>query len=101
MTGTPSQIEWAERLKPLVSAEFDRVAEALRAAGGKQTPQDRQDTDAILEILYEKRAAVLAHDQAGYFIHDWPEAGDRVRRLILEDARVQAIQSARNARRIV
>ena len=31
LTGTPSQIEWAEEIKPRVSAEFDRVS---RPSGG-------------------------------------------------------------------
>src|SRR6516162_8758435 len=29
MTGTASQIEWAEQIKPRVDAEFDRVAKAV------------------------------------------------------------------------
>jgi hypothetical protein len=30
MTGTASQIEWAEQIRPRVEAEFHRVAGALR-----------------------------------------------------------------------
>ena len=31
MTGTPSQIEWAEQIKRQVNAEFDRVANAFKS----------------------------------------------------------------------
>jgi hypothetical protein len=37
MTGTASQIEWAEQIKPRVNAEFDRVAKvscATNASAG-------------------------------------------------------------------
>jgi hypothetical protein len=46
MTGTPTQIEWAEQIKRRVSAEFDRVANALKEAAGSRSPQDRMDTGA-------------------------------------------------------
>ena len=41
MTGTANQIEWAERIKAQVGAEFDRVAKALEGAAGKQAERDR------------------------------------------------------------
>lgn len=44
MTGTPSQIEWAEQIKPRVNAEFDRVSKALKVAASKQAEQNRMDT---------------------------------------------------------
>jgi hypothetical protein len=91
MTGTPSQIEWAELIKPRVSAEFDRVAKALK--GAANTP----DTRAVIAILEEKRAEVMAKDHAGYFIRDWQELRDQVRRMIGQDSRYQAIK-ARQAR---
>src|ERR1700686_1899895 len=56
MTGTPSQIEWAERIKPQVSAEFDRVAKALSRTSIHQQEQDRLDAQAVGAILEEKRA---------------------------------------------
>jgi hypothetical protein len=93
MTGTPSQIEWAERIKPRVNAEFDRVAKALREAA-----TNRGDTQALIAILEEKRAEVMARDQAGYFIRDWQELRDQVRQMIRQDARYQAIK-ARKAER--
>jgi hypothetical protein len=92
LTGTPAQIEWAERIRPLVDTEFDRVANALKGAASP-------DTDAVIAILEEKRHEVMARDQAGYFIHDWQELNDQVRQMIGQDARFQAIQARRAAQR--
>ena len=78
MTGTPSQIELAEQIKPRVNAEFDRVAEAFRTVACKQAAQDRKDTCAIIQILEEKRAEVMAIEHAGYFIRTWRELNDQV-----------------------
>jgi hypothetical protein len=99
MTGTPSQIEWAELIKPRVSAEFDRVAKALTAAASKQAEQNRLDTMAVIAILEEKRLEVMANDQAGYFIRDWQELKDQVRQMIAQDSRYQAIKARKAARR--
>jgi hypothetical protein len=66
MTGSESQIEWAERIKTSVRAEFDRVAKALRIAADRQQGQDQLDTLAIIAILEDKRVEVLANEQAGY-----------------------------------
>ena len=41
MTGTPSQIEWAEQIKLRIDAEFDRVASTLMAAASTQMDLDR------------------------------------------------------------
>ena len=101
MTGTPSQIEWAEQIKPRAGADFDRVAMALSAAAGNHTGQDRIDAQAVIAILQEKRAEVMAIDQAGYFIRNWQELSDQVRRMIGQDSRYQAIQINRAARRQV
>ena len=90
MTGTPSQIEWAEQIRPRVDAEFDRVANAL--AG---TARDSAVTGALIAILEEKRAEVMANDHAGYFIRDWQELSGKVRQMIGEDARFQAIRARR------
>ena len=98
MTGTASQIEWAEQIKPRVDAEFDRVAGTLQATARDQTEQDRVDTLAIVAILEEKRVEVMAKDQAGYFIRDWQELTDQVRRMIAQDPRFQAIKAKREAR---
>ena len=99
MTGTPSQIEWAEQIKPRVSAEFERVAKAFEAAASKQAEGDRADTKAVIAILEEKRAEVMAKDQAGYFIRDWQELRDQVRQMIAQDPRYQAIKADKAARR--
>ena len=96
MTGTPSQIEWAERIKPQVAAEFDRVAAAFQAVAGNQSESGRARTQAILAILEEKRAEVMGRRQAGYFIRNWQEIGGRVRQMLLQDARYQSIRSNRH-----
>ena len=97
LVGTSSQIEWAELIKPRVNAEFDRVANAFAAAASKQQPSERADTYAVIAILEEKRAEEMAKDQAGYFIRNWQELTDQVRRIISLDSRYQAIKSHRKA----
>jgi len=92
MTGTANQIEWAEQIRARVALEFDRVAKALEAAAGNQTEPDRTSTRAVIEILEDKRAEVMAKDQAGYFIVEWQELRDQVRQLIARDARYQGIR---------
>ena len=99
MTGTASQIEWAERIRPRVNAEFDRVAKAFQGIAGHQNEQDRIDTEAILAILEEKRVEVMAHDRAGYFVRDWQELRDQVRQMVAGDARYQEIKANRRTRR--
>jgi hypothetical protein len=99
LTGTVNQIEWAVQIRERVNGEFDRVAQALTSAAAKQTDQDRADTQAIIAILEEKRAEVLARTKAGYFIHDWQELSDQVRLMILRDARYLAIKNSKAARR--
>ena len=84
MTGTANQIEWAVQIKTRVAAEFDRVAQALEAA---------QADRGVLEILEDKRAEVMARDEAGYFIVEWQELRDQVRLLIGRDPRFQAIKA--------
>jgi hypothetical protein len=99
LTGTASQIEWAEQIRPRVEQEFDRVANALRKVALRQAPQSRAETGMLLAILEEKRAEIMAQDQAGYFIRDWQELDGRVRQLIAKDPRYQAIQAGRAARK--
>ena len=36
MSGTASQVEWAERIKRQVNTEFDRVAASFRSLAAKQ-----------------------------------------------------------------
>ena len=91
MTGTANQIELAEQIKARVASEFDRVARALQGASG-----DRQRTHALIGILEEKKAEVMAKDQAGYFIVEWQELRDQVRLLIAKDSRYQAIKAGKS-----
>ena len=95
MTGTASQIEWAEQIRPRVDAEFTRVASAFHAKALLQTDAARADTLAVIAILEEKRNEVMKNDFAGYFIRDWQELTDQVRRMIFNDPRYQAIKSGR------
>ena len=97
MTGTASQVEWAELIKRRVNDEFDRVARAFRTAAGKQSEARRADTEAILAILEDQRAGVMRREEAGYFIRDWQEMGDQVRQMIFRDAQYQKIKAARAA----
>jgi len=92
MTGTANQIEWAEQIKAKVSAEFDRVAKALESVAGNQGEKNKH---AVIEILADKRAEVMARDQAGYFIVEWQELRDQVRKLITQDPRYQAIKAGK------
>ena len=95
LSGTASQVEWAERIKRQVNAEFDRVAASFRSVAGKQDDGKRADIECIIKILEDKRAEVMSRKQAGYFIHDWQEISDQVRRMISLDARYQAIRNNR------
>jgi len=92
MTGSANQVEWAARIRRHVNAEFDRVAGALRSAAGKQGNDKRAGTEAIITILEDLRAEVMSRTEAGYFIHEWQEINDQVRRMIFRDARYQAIK---------
>ncbi len=97
--GTGSQIEWAEAIRIRVDEEFDRMSSSFRSVASKQSGPKRADTEAILAMIEEKRAEVLAIDQAGVYIRDWREPGDRVRRMILDDPRYLAIQASRKKRK--
>ncbi len=97
MTGTPNQIEWAEQIRPRVDAEFARVATAFREVAARQSGQAADDTLALIKIVEEKRDEVLAHTDAGYYIRDWQELSDQVRRLIGADARFTEIRDRRKS----
>lgn len=99
MTGTPAQIEWAERIKRQINGEFDRMAAALGSLPPKPDEGQRAEVATILAILEENREEVLGNSEAGYFIKHWQELGDQVRKLIVEDARYQEIRAARVARK--
>lgn len=93
LVGTINQIEWAERIRTQVNAEFDRVANALAQAADKQSKADRANTQLMIAILEEKRLEVMANPKAGYFIHDWQELGGQVRQMIMNDDRYKAIKA--------
>ena len=97
MIGTATQVDWAERIRGQVSAEFDRVSKALESAANKQAGQKRMETLSVIAILEEKWAEVMSKDHAGYFIREWQELRDQVRQLITQDSRYQAIRAKRAA----
>jgi len=97
MTGTPVQIEWAEEIKLRAGAEFDRVAAAFQIVAAKQTGQTLLDTKAVIGLIGEKRGEVMAQRRAGYYIREWQELSDQVRRMIARDSRYQAIQANRKS----
>jgi hypothetical protein len=97
LTGTPAQVEWAERIRMSVAQEFDRVAKILRAQGVIQSGQKQAETQIILAILEQKRAETLTNPTAGYFIRDWQELSDQVRRMIAKDPWYQVIKDQRAA----
>lgn len=95
LTGTPNQIELAEQIRPLVEAEFVRVALAFQTIAASQSGPALEETKVVLGILEEKRAEALAHESAGYFITTWRELSDQVRVMIGADPRFQAIRASR------
>ena len=94
MRGTAAQVEWAIRIKRQVNDEFDRVAALFRSVAGKQGSGKRADTEAIIAIVEDKRHEVMSRDEAGYFIRDWQEISDQVRRMVLDDPRYEAIRNS-------
>jgi hypothetical protein len=93
LSGSAAQIEWGESIRARVNDEFDRVARTLRSVAHRQVAEKRSKTEAIIDILEDKRAEVLTRQQAGYFIHDWQEISDQVRQMIGADPRYAAIQT--------
>ena len=47
----------------------------------------------MISILEDKRDEVMAHEEAGYFIHDWQELRNQVSRMIVADPRYKALTS--------
>ena len=91
LTGSLNQVAWAEQIRASVNVEFDRVASALEARAGTQAEARRLKTLAMIVVLEEKRAEVMAKKDAGYFIHDWQELRNQVRSMIINDPRYKAI----------
>ncbi len=99
MTGSESQIEWAEPIKTSVRAEVDRVAQAFRIAADRQQGQDHLATLAFIAILEDKRVEVLAKEQAGYFVRVWQGLSDQLQQIVARGSRCQTIQIERRARK--
>jgi hypothetical protein len=98
LTGTPSQVEWAGRIRQTVVQEFDRVAQAFEVRASGQSGQKQAETRTLIAILEQKRGETLANTRAGYFIHDWQDLSDQVRQLIAKDPRYRQIRDQRAAR---
>lgn len=99
LDGSVAQVEWAQRIRANVNADFDRVAASFRVVANNQNGTQQADTESIISILEDKRDEVMRRQQAGYFIHEWQEIGDQIRQLIFRDARYQEIKSNRPTRR--
>jgi hypothetical protein len=95
LTGTVNQIELGEQLRAKVGAEFDRVTNALESKALQQAEPGQVATRAMIAILSEQRAQVMANDRAGYFIREWQNLDGRVRQMLAADSRYQAIKAAR------
>ena len=93
LNGAAHEIEWALRIRAQVNAEFDRVAKVLERTATQRSGQKRLDTYGMIAILEEKRAEVMSNQDADYFIHDWQELHDQVRKMLIKDARYQAIKA--------
>ena len=93
LNGDAHEIEWALRIRTQVNAEFDRVARVLERTAKQRSGQKRLDTYGMIAILEEKRAEVMSNPDAGYFIRDWQELQDQVRKMMINDARYQAIKA--------
>jgi hypothetical protein len=99
MTGGGFQVEWAERIKIRVGRDFDRVAAAFETLSNSQREPERGETLAIVAIVKELRATVMANEDAGFFIRGWQDLGDQVRTMVLKDPRVRAIREQRALRK--
>jgi hypothetical protein len=93
LNGTAHEIEWALRIRAQVNAEFDRVARVLERTATQRSGQKRLDTYGMIAIVEEKRTEVMSKQDAGYFIRDWQELHDQVRKMMIKDARYQAIKA--------
>ena len=100
LTGTESQVEWAERIRSLVNDEFDRVAKSFRSIADTQSTGKRVRTEAILAVLEENRESVMSRKEAGYFIREWQDISDQVRQMIGNDPRYQQLKAANGRREV-
>jgi hypothetical protein len=95
LVGTQNQIAWAEQIRANAAVEFDRVAAALESVVTRPTKLDQSRTRLAITILEEKRHAVMARTDAGYFIKNWQEMRDQVRLLVTGDIRYKATKAIR------
>ena len=96
LQGSESQIEWAERIRDLVAAEFDRVTLAFRGVAAGQEAGAQAYTHDVVALVEKIRSEVLGNERAGYFIHDWQDISDQVRRMIFSDVRYTALRGGKN-----
>lgn len=94
MLGTENQRELAEQIKLRVNAEFDRVAAAIRSQAERRNVERLAVAESLVAIVESKRKDVMAKQDASYFIHDWQEINDQVRRMVLADERYLAIKAS-------
>lgn len=80
-----NEAAWAQQIKARVCADFDRVVNALKSAAETLTGDRQIDALMVISILEEIRAEVMAKDQPGYFIVEWQDASDQVRRIVAND----------------
>jgi hypothetical protein len=95
MSGTQNQVEWAEQIRLRVDKEFDRVSAAIASRAAGRSKDKQAEAELVLTILESKREAVMRRRAAGYFIHDWQEIDDQVRRMILTDECYVALKANR------
>ena len=93
LQGSEAQIEWAGRIREHVAAEFDRVALAFRGVAAGQDAGGQAYTDAVVGIVQSLRSEVLANEQAGYFIRDWQDISDQVRKMVFTDSRFTTLRA--------
>jgi hypothetical protein len=99
MIGNADQMKKAERVKERLNEEFDRLARALESSAAKQAGAERMDVEAVMVILEEKRAEVMAKGQADYFLNNFRELTVNVRELIVQDSRYRDINTRKALRR--
>ena len=93
LNGDADEIEWALLIRARVNAEFNRVVKVLERTAIKRSGQQRADTYVMIAIVEEKRAEVMSNQDAEYFIRDWHELHDQVRKMLNNDVRYQAIKA--------
>ena len=96
LIGSEAQTEWAGRIRACVDSEFDRVVAAFQVVANEQDAAGRASTAAIIAIAEDIRNTVMRNQQAGYFIHNWQDLSDQVRKMIFADPRYQALRKTKS-----